>query len=98
MAIVKDVFIIVVLFLIPALAKADSVWTYQGNAVSAGCPAELVHTCSGDGPMTGTVLLNDQDQVEAWSFIATAGTAHPLVLTNLNTTDVSFNIFNCASC
>jgi len=76
---------------IPVLAKADSVWTYQGNALSA--PGFL----SGEGALTGTVLLNSNDQVEAWSFTAlNAGV--PLVLTNFNTINASFNLFNCTSC
>lgn len=76
---------------IPGLAKADSVWTYQGNALSAP-GAE-----SGDGALTGTVLLNGNNQVEAWSFSAPNGPV-PLVFSNTNTIDVSFNLFNCSSC
>ena len=87
----KRLALIVAMLFIPALSKADSVWTYQGNAVSA--PGFL----SGDGALTGTVLLNSNDQVEAWSFSAPNGPI-PLVLTNFNTINASFNLFNCASC
>jgi PEP-CTERM motif len=86
----KQTILIVAMLFLPVLAKADSVWTYQGNAVSA--PGFL----SGDGPLTGTVLLNDNNQVEAWSFFATSGGY--ISLTNFNTTDASFNLFACASC
>lgn len=51
---------------IPVLVRADSVWTYHGNALSA--PGFM----SGEGALTGTVLLNSSDQVEAWSFSAPA--------------------------
>jgi len=88
----KRLALIVAMLFIPALAKADSVWTYQGNAVSA--PGFL----SGDGALTGTVLLNSNDQVEAWSFSAPNDGQSPLVLTNFNTINASFNLFNCASC
>jgi hypothetical protein len=83
--------VMVAMLFIPMLAKADSVWTYQGNALSA--PGFL----SGDGALTGTVLLNSNDQVEAWSFSALNGTV-PLVLSNFNTINASFNLFNCSSC
>jgi hypothetical protein len=36
MATMKRVFIIAVLFLIPALAKADSVWTFDGELTDPG--------------------------------------------------------------
>jgi hypothetical protein len=88
----KPLALIVAMLFIPALAKADSVWTYQGNALSAG-GAE-----SGDGALTGTVLLNSNNQVEAWSFSAPNDGGSPFVLTNFNTIDASFNLFNCASC
>ena len=87
----KRVALMMVLLLLPALAKADSVWTYQGNALSAP-GAE-----SGDGALTGTVVLNSSDQVEAWNFSAPNGPV-PLVFSNFNTIDVSFNLFNCTSC
>jgi hypothetical protein len=89
----KRLALIVAMLFIPALAKADSVWTYQGNAVSA--PGFL----SGETALTGTVLLNSNDQVEAWSFSAVNnGELFPSVLSNFNTVDASFNLFNCASC
>ena len=88
----KRLALIVAMLFIPALSKADSVWTYQGNAVSA--PGFQ----SGDGALTGTVLLNSNDQVEAWSFSAPNDGQSPLVLTNFNTINASFNLFNCASC
>jgi hypothetical protein len=83
--------VMLAMLFIPMLAKADSVWTYQGNALSA--PGFL----SGDGALTGTVLLNSNNQVEAWSFSALNGPV-PLVLSNFNTIDASFNLFNCTSC
>jgi hypothetical protein len=87
----KRTILIVAMLFLPVLAKADSVWTYQGNALSAP-GAE-----SGDGALTGTVLLNSSDQVEAWSFSAPNGPV-PLVFSNFNTINVSFNLFNCTSC
>ena len=68
--------VMVAMLFIPVLAKADSVWTYQGNALSAP-GAE-----SGDGALTGTVLLNGNNQVEAWSFGAPNGPI-PLVFFQL---------------
>jgi hypothetical protein len=88
----KRLALIVAMLFIPALSKADSVWTYQGNAVSA--PGFQ----SGDGALTGTVLLNSNDQVEAWSFSAPNDGQSPLVLSNFNTINASFNLFNCTSC
>jgi hypothetical protein len=85
----KALVLVAAMLFIPLLAKADSVWTYQGNAVSA--PGVL---SSGDGALTGTVILNSNNQVESWSFSAPLG----LVFTNSNSIDVSFNLFNCASC
>jgi hypothetical protein len=87
----KRLALIVAMLFIPALARADSVWTYQGNAVSA--PGFL----SGDGALTGTVVLDSNNQVEAWSFTALNGPTLP-VLSNFNTINASFNLFNCASC
>jgi hypothetical protein len=89
---VKRLALIVAMLFIPALARADTVWTYQGNALSAAVPGQ--ETFSGDGAMTGTVLLNNDNQVEAWSFTGPTLAA----LTNFNTIDASFNLFNCASC
>jgi hypothetical protein len=60
----KHLAVMVAMLFIPMLTKADSVWTYQGNALSA--PAFM----SGDGALRGTVLLNSNNQVEAWSFSA----------------------------
>jgi hypothetical protein len=89
----KRLAVIAAMLFIPVLAKADSVWTYQGNALSA--PGFM----SGETALTGTVLLNSNDQVEAWSFSAVNNEElNPSVLTNFNTTNVSFNLFNCASC
>ena len=90
---VKRLALIVAMLFSPALAKADSVWTYQGNALSAS------GFMSGETALTGTVLLNSNDQVEAWSFSAINNEElNPSVLTNFNTTNASFNLFNCASC
>jgi|ERR1700722_354369 len=89
---VKRSILIVAMLSLPVLAKADSVWTYQGNAVSA--PGFM----SGEGALTGTVLLSSSDQVEAWSFSAPSDEGSPLVLTNFNTINAKFNLFNCASC
>lgn len=88
----KRTILVVAMLFIPVLTKADSVWTYQGNAVSAS------GFMSGEGALTGTVLLNSSDQVEAWSFSAPNGGGSPLVLTNVNTINAKFNLFNCASC
>jgi hypothetical protein len=83
----------VAIVFIPMLAKADSVWTYQGNALSA--PGFM----SGETALTGTVLLNSNDQVEAWSFSAVNNEElNPSVLKNFNTINATFNLFNCASC
>jgi hypothetical protein len=85
--------VMVAMLFIPTLAKADSVWTYQGNALSA--PGFM----SGETALTGTVLLNSNDQVEAWSFSALNNEElNPSVLTNFNTINATFNLFNCASC
>jgi hypothetical protein len=82
-----------VLLLIPVLAKADSVWTYQGNARSAP------NIQSGETALIGTVLLNNDNQVEAWNFSAVNNVElNPSAFTNVNTIDASFNLFNCASC
>jgi hypothetical protein len=77
MATMKRVFIIAVLLIIPALAKADSVWTYQGNV--ADVPNGII-TSEGFA-LTGTVLLNNNDQAVAWNFVA-----GPDVFTNFNST------------
>jgi hypothetical protein len=85
--------VMVTMLFIPVLAKADSVWTYQGNAVSA--PGFM----SGETALVGTVLLNSNDQVEAWSFSASNNQElNPSALTNLNITNATFNLFNCTSC
>jgi hypothetical protein len=100
----KRLALIVAMFFIPALARADSVWTYQGNAVSVPSFSPCVGTClqsiSGEAALTGTVLLNDSNQVEAWSFSVPGvdGELNPSVLSNLNVTNASFNLFNCTSC
>jgi hypothetical protein len=100
----KHLALIVAMLFIPALAKADSVWTYQGNAVSVPSFSPCVGTClqsiSGEAALTGTVLLNDSNQVEAWSFSVPGvdGELNPSVLTNFNTINASFNLFNCAAC
>jgi hypothetical protein len=100
----KRLALIVAMFFIPALARADSVWTYQGNAVSVPSFSPCVGTClqsiSGEAALTGTVLLNDSNQVEAWSFSVPGvdGELNPSILSNLNVTNASFNLFNCTSC
>jgi hypothetical protein len=100
----KHLALIVAMLFIPARAKADSVWTYQGNAVSVPGFSPCVGTClqsiSGEAALTGTVLLNDSNQVEAWSFSVPGvdGELNPSVLSNLNVTNASFNLFNCTSC
>lgn len=78
----KRLTLIVFLFSIPALAKADSVWTYQGNFVGS-------NPTGGEGfAITGTVLLNDSDQVLGWNF-----SAGPDNFTNKNSTASIFDIF-----
>jgi hypothetical protein len=89
----KRVALMMVLLLIPALAKADSVWTYQGNALSAP------NIQSGETALVGTVLLNSNNQVGAWNFSAVNNVElNPSAFTNFNTIDASFNLFNCSSC
>ena len=86
MATMKRACIIAFLFLIPALAKADSVWTYQGNGPFAS-------NAPGEGfTLTGTVLLNNNDQAIAWDFVA-----GPDVFTNFNSTG-TINPFACTNC
>jgi hypothetical protein len=63
MAIMKRVFVIFILFLFPTLIKADSVWTYQGNTIGQ-------YGVSEGFALTGTVVLNNNDQVTAWNFVA----------------------------
>jgi hypothetical protein len=100
----KRLALIVAMLFIPALSRADSEWTYQGNAVSVPRFSPCVGTClqsiSGEAALTGTVLLNDSNQVEAWSFSVPGvdGELNPSVLSNLNVTNASFNLFNCTSC
>lgn len=85
---VKRLAVIAVLFLIPALARADSVWTYQGNVSPSASPYDGY-----DGnALTGTVLLNNNDQAIAWKFVA-----GPDVFTNFNSTG-SINPFACVNC
>lgn len=77
----KRLTLIAFLFLLPAVVKADSVWSYQGNS-GPGAPG-------GEGfALTGTVLLNDSDQVLGWNFFA-----GPDNFTNQNSTASIFNIF-----
>jgi hypothetical protein len=80
MATMKRVFIIAFLSLIPALARGDSVWTYQGNLNGVGFPGQ-----SEGYTLTGTVLLNNNDQAIAWNF--TTGTpGNTVFFTNFNST------------
>jgi hypothetical protein len=82
MILMKRLALAAFLFLIPALAKADSVWTYQGNSIGSN-PA------GGEGfALTGTVLLNDSDQILGWNF-----SAGPDSFTNQNSTASIFDIF-----
>lgn len=72
--VVKHLALIVAMLFIPVLAKADSVWTYQGN--SSG----QEQSSTGEGyTLDGTVLLNNADQVTGWNF---AG--GPTIFTNQN--------------
>ena len=82
---IKRLALIVAMLFIPALAKADSVWTYQGNSPEPNGPGEGF-------TLTGTVLLNNNDQALAWNFVA-----GPDVFTNFNSTG-SINPFACISC
>lgn len=87
----KRLALILAMLFIPALARADSVWTYQGNQLSAG------GFIFGDGGvLTGTVVLNNNDQVLAWSFSENAEGGH--TFTNANSIGASFNLFNCTEC
>ena len=90
---IKRLALIVAMLFIPALAKSDSVWTYQGNALSAP------NIQSGETALIGTVLLNDNNQVQAWNFSAVNNVElNPSAFTNFNTIGASFNLFNCTSC
>jgi hypothetical protein len=83
---VKRLAIAVLLFLIPALAKADSVWTYQGNATLTN---GMLGESSEGFAITGTVLLGNNDQVLGWNFVV-----GPITFTTQNSTTFgSFNIF-----
>jgi hypothetical protein len=82
---VKRLALIVAMLFIPALAKSDSVWTYQGNSPEPNGPGEGF-------TLTGTVLLNNNDQAIAWNFVA-----GPDVFTNFNSTG-SINPFACLNC
>lgn len=62
---IKRLAFIVAMLFIPALAKADSVWTYQGNVNG------IISGNEGYA-LSGTVLLNNNDQAVAWNF--TTGT------------------------
>src|ERR1700738_681044 len=77
MSTMKRVFIIAFLFLIPALARADDIWTYTGNSVSGEsmgqnplppnpCGCALDGTITFASPMTG--LTQTQQDVVAYSF------------------------------
>ena len=81
--------LIIAMFLIPALARADSVWTYQGNSVSI--PASLSAGSEGFA-LSGTVLLNSSDQAVGWNFVA-----GPDIFTNFNSSGL-INPFACTSC
>jgi hypothetical protein len=77
---IKRLALIVAMLFIPALAKSDSVWTYQGNVNGIGGNGE-----SEGYALTGTVLLNNNDQAIAWNF--TTGTpGNTVFFTNFNST------------
>jgi len=77
---IKRLALIVAMLFIPALAKSDSVWTYQGNVASFGGFIE-----SEGYALSGTVLLNNNDQAVAWNF--TTGTpGNTVFFTNFNST------------
>jgi hypothetical protein len=83
MATMKRVFIIAVLFLIPALAKADSVWTFDGELTDPGTwhggfPQFNTH-CNCD--LDGTMVFDANFNVLAYSW--TDGT-HTLNQNNSN--------------
>jgi hypothetical protein len=86
MATVKRIFIIALLFLVPALAEADSVWTFEGNLTDPGTwhGGQPVTHCNCD--LDGTILFDDNFKVLAYSF--TDGTH---TLNNQNSTSV-FNL------
>jgi hypothetical protein len=83
MATMKRVFIIAFLFLIPALAKADSVWTFDGELTDpgswhAGFPQYNTH-CNCD--LDGVMVFDNNYNVLAYSW--TDGT-HTLNQNNSN--------------
>jgi len=81
--------LIIAMLFMPALAKADGVWAYQGNSVSI--PASLSAGSEGFA-LSGTVLLNSSDQAVGWNFVA-----GPDIFTNFNSSGV-INPFACTSC
>jgi hypothetical protein len=81
--------LIIAMFLIPALARADSVWQYQGNAASA---PPFIGFISEGFALSGTVLLNNNEQAIGWNFVA-----GPDIFTNFNSSGV-INPFACTSC
>ncbi len=85
MAITRLAIIGAMLFL-PALTRADSVWQYLGNAVGTQ------NQGSEGFALTGTVLLNSNDQAIAWNFVA-----GPDIFNNFNSAG-TINPFACTSC
>jgi hypothetical protein len=77
MSTMKRVFIIAFLFLIPALAKADSVWTYTGNGVgdivdfpqfNLGNGFPIIGTVTFENPLTGIPPFPQNYPTESFSF------------------------------
>lgn len=91
---IKRLLIIVAMLLIPALAKADTVWTYTGNTMHLGQfsdPAFLQSGgcgCAIDGTFTLTTdTFFSQIQTEEWgSPVVWSFTDGTHTLTNLNST------------
>jgi hypothetical protein len=79
----KRFLLIVAILFTPALAKADSVWTFEGNLTDPGTwhGGQPVTHCNCD--LDGTILFDDNFKVLAYSF--TDGTH---TLNNQNSTSV----------
>jgi hypothetical protein len=64
----KRILLMAILFLVPALARADSVWTFEGNLTDPGTwhGGQPITHCNCD--LDGTVLFDDNFKVLAYSF------------------------------
>jgi hypothetical protein len=93
MATMKRVFIIAVLLIIPALAKADSVWTYTGNSVSNDIFAITQPPNPCGCALDGFVTLDANNVVTGYSFTAAGDTLTQSNSTGLLGRDI-FAVFN----